>query len=993
MKFVGLLGFITFLVFNAYGEEGEKVERIKVTGSHIKRIDQEGTSPVTVIDQEQLKFSGSNSLADVVRNLSFASFGVSRKLNLQDGNGGSVTSVRGLPVSEDGVTGYILILLNGRRFASQDLNLIPMSIVDRVEIIKDGASAVYGSDAIGGVMNFITKKDYTGKSFSIGASLPEPFVLPKKYLKYQGWRSERWKDIPKFKDKVFGLKGGEDLSADYTEGWSGDNYNSLFNISFKTQRDINMQDRPFTMLDVSDLSNWSKIGSPGSYKLGENGVFQPMPGCPKEGVYDESAGDVKHTFCNYNYALLMGMTPIVHTLGLFFTNTMDLDNSDLYTHAVYSYENSSGKLAPPPESSISKEKIEKVKEGLWDPWVAALAQEHSGLGLENLNAFHYRLAGYKDLEDKGRRIQVTHKHLFDLQAGLETYLSDTWSLSTSLGGSGYFELGRNKNYFIFEKLFELDESGKAKWSPFRTEKDNVSYALHTPETDSKYVLGVAEISADGELFSLGSLGVLSSALGTRVGYEHLKSSGDEITYSPNPTNPLEGVSKLWGGASFPIREGNRYWGSSYIELLAPLEFSSNNSLELQLAGSADYYQYTDKPTINPKIGAKWKLADMFQVKASWGKGFKAPNMASVFSNQIKDHPFALNYLDCTEDRKEDCLKEKRSNGDYFLTSSQRSATYYGNKNLKPETADVYNVGLSLEPSQNLFLSLDFFSNHVRDRIQAPDLSDITEMVRYHAEGSKNFQKERDIEIKIEDKGGALEVESPYYNFGDYKNKGLEGTLRINYPVMDHVAFFNVDSLYFLSTEISRPVLDEEKGDDGKTKKIWRNRLGAFGFPTYKIQTDLGFKYKNGLVWSLSSRWISSFNASPRDDIIIPETPLEKGVRWVKTNILKREIEERDVKAVYDENEAKKDYNSVLQALMHVDFDLTIQLPLSVISSEFGQRSSLLFKVENILNTAPPEVALNSENISGVQTGACGKSICNFASINGRTWRVNYTREF
>jgi iron complex outermembrane recepter protein len=157
-----------------------KVEKIEVTGSHIKRIDVEGPAPVLTLDQEYLTRTGFNNVADVLRDTTVASFGGARESSLQGGayTGASTTSLRGFGSDR------ILILLDGKRLptlggsSSVDLALIPMAAVERIEILKDGASAIYGSDALGGVINIITKRNYDGSSVEIGYTQPESKEAP-----------------------------------------------------------------------------------------------------------------------------------------------------------------------------------------------------------------------------------------------------------------------------------------------------------------------------------------------------------------------------------------------------------------------------------------------------------------------------------------------------------------------------------------------------------------------------------------------------------------------------------------------------------------------------------------------------------------------------------------------------------------------------------------------------------------------------------------------
>jgi len=160
----------------AFAEEGvEEVERIAVTGSRINRTDIETASPVTVISSDFISKSGYTSVQEIL-SMQPAASGMSLGATSNNGSGGSATvNLRGMG------TQRTLVLMNGRRMvasgtgadSSVDLNTIPVSMIQSIEILKDGASAVYGSDAIAGVVNIITKKDYVGTEITADGSITD----------------------------------------------------------------------------------------------------------------------------------------------------------------------------------------------------------------------------------------------------------------------------------------------------------------------------------------------------------------------------------------------------------------------------------------------------------------------------------------------------------------------------------------------------------------------------------------------------------------------------------------------------------------------------------------------------------------------------------------------------------------------------------------------------------------------------------------------------
>ena len=167
----------TFAAVPAFAQETEEsaatLDTIEVTGSRIKRADVEGALPITVINRAQIDASGEISVADYLRATTFNSFGSIRP---QSGSSAQATAGIGLRGLGEGRT---LVLIDGRRApvaaatgTFQDINAIPLAAVERIEILSDGASAIYGSDAIGGVVNIITRKDFNGAEFSYGRGMP-----------------------------------------------------------------------------------------------------------------------------------------------------------------------------------------------------------------------------------------------------------------------------------------------------------------------------------------------------------------------------------------------------------------------------------------------------------------------------------------------------------------------------------------------------------------------------------------------------------------------------------------------------------------------------------------------------------------------------------------------------------------------------------------------------------------------------------------------------
>ncbi|MBL7543551.1 MAG: TonB-dependent receptor [Bdellovibrionaceae bacterium] len=158
---------------NAVPAAPREVERVEVIGTRIRRLNVEGPSAVKTLKKEQMETAGNTTVSDALRDTTSSSFGVTRETSGGNAAATSNIGLRGLGSTRT------LILLNGQRLPKDptteavDLNLIPQSAIERVEILKDGASALYGSDALGGVINIVTKKNFTGNEFTIQETMPE----------------------------------------------------------------------------------------------------------------------------------------------------------------------------------------------------------------------------------------------------------------------------------------------------------------------------------------------------------------------------------------------------------------------------------------------------------------------------------------------------------------------------------------------------------------------------------------------------------------------------------------------------------------------------------------------------------------------------------------------------------------------------------------------------------------------------------------------------
>ena len=254
-------------------EDAAELGKIEVTGSRLNQTDIETAQPVTVISREQIELSGFATVAEVLQNTPYNSFGSFRETSGYANGQASVNeiSLRGLGSQRT------LVLLDGRRIAStggsggaaQNLNQIPSAIIDRIEILRDGASAVYGSDAIAGVVNIITRKDFDGMDISVTSGSTE-------------------------------VGGGDYTRANITGGVSNSKGNIYYTFQHYDRRPQYYNEIPYAS-HASNYDYFSSFGYPGAAitKLG----IVVDPRCPEANVGSsrDNGSNTSSTFPNSYY--------------------------------------------------------------------------------------------------------------------------------------------------------------------------------------------------------------------------------------------------------------------------------------------------------------------------------------------------------------------------------------------------------------------------------------------------------------------------------------------------------------------------------------------------------------------------------------------------------------------------------------------------------------------------------------------------------------------
>lgn len=361
------------------------LERVEVTGSAIRRADAETALPVTVITRQQLESSGANTVAEVMRNATFASAGNFRPQSGSSAQSFAEINLRGLGSQRT------LVLLDGRRLPqapmlgeSVDMNTIPLAAVERIEILSDGASAIYGSDAIGGVVNVITRKNFEGLAFTWGTSKPEN-------------------------------EGGDRNELSAVFGLSGDKGRLVGGFGRTERQMVYTRQRPWgSAQGVSNYGNNYRV-------INADGTLGPVTavpgGCTDTNFWTTAAGT-----CSYDFNKVAADEAALTNSSLFLRGEMNL-NADwsVFLNTSVSRVESFGRYAPVP--------------GLVE--VAAGSPNNPTGGASDILLYHRFAAA-------GNRDNNTENNLYDVMAGVQGRIG---SIDIEAGvrntESKYLELGRN----------------------------------------------------------------------------------------------------------------------------------------------------------------------------------------------------------------------------------------------------------------------------------------------------------------------------------------------------------------------------------------------------------------------------------------------------------------------------------------------------------------------------------------------------------------------
>lgn len=744
----------------AADEAGAKVERIEVTGSRIKRTDMETTVPITVLSREDIAQTGAINVADILNSspVTIAGSDQSNSAFTTSTVGLNTTSLRNLGDSRT------LVLVNGRRFVSGvdpssgyavDLNAIPTSMIERIEILKSASSAIYGSDAVAGVVNIITRKDFDGVEVNAQTGI--------------SGESDR-------KTKTVSVTSGKT--------WSGGN--AWVSLGYDDDEGIKATDRDFSKQDLAILldDNGNEYAGP---------VNSSYPPQGRIGKYNGDGTLYSGTTGSFNRASYRQLvTPLERkyaAAGL----TMELaDNVSMFTELNWNTTKTKDSTIEPTPLDVVNDVWLKNRNGkggmdINSPLIPdALRNALIADGITNLNQTSF----VRRLVEFGARSTDLERDTVRIATGVDWAIDDTWTSQTYLTWGRTDQSQDNGGQVNKERAaLALDVIKDANGdlvcaSELARLQGCVPLDMFGAGTVSdaavKYIESPAKANGQAEQFVLGSsvTGSLPVALpggdiGVAMGLEYREERG---VYSPGDLAQT-GASST--NQSDPT-DGKLYSKDVYVEAILP----ALENLEFDLAARyADHSITGGDWTWN--AGLQYTPFESFKVRASAATAIRTPNISDLFGGRGETFGNVADPCDgvtaaTTGNAAANCRAIQAvsdriaADGAFTLTQAERQGTggtQGGNPDVKAETADTWSAGIIWQIVDDLAFTLDYYDISVKDAISTTSRTTVLNRC-FDVDASQFSQNCNGAAIR-DQKGALIEVHSGTSNENNIDTSGID----------------------------------------------------------------------------------------------------------------------------------------------------------------------------------------------------------------------------
>ena len=674
------------LVLASIAAHAQQEQRVEITGSSIKRVASETALPVQVIRREDIEKSGVTTAAELLKNISASAAQLTDGASISDNTGGqrgfNGANLRGLGVSST------LVLLNGRRMANfaspgdsagVDLNSIPAGAIQRVEVLKDGASAIYGTDAIGGVINFITRQDYQGVDIGAYAMRTQDGGAGKT----TGTISAGLGNIAKDRFNVFGVLDVQKLDPlrstqrDFIQERPLASTVPFYLSSRPYPGNIRLQSnttRRAAQLAAVNAAGYTFSGGP----FNQRTINFSAPTCnPPASVYTTVIGTQA---CGYDYMADTEIYPRSDKVSFLGRGVFQINaDTQVFAELLKSTAKTKYVLSPNPTTLTG----------------VTWSQINSYLPRPITEANNYTFDIRFRATEAGNRSNEVASDATRVVLGLSGSLGKDWDYTVAINKADNSTKDRYVNgYFKFAEFDAGVRTGSI--NPFGPSSAAGKTLIESLRIDdvARQSKGSTE-AVDGKI--TGTLAELAGgSLGVAVGVELRRESQDFTPSALLISNNIAGDRRAsLGNTPDPTiiaTSNSRNIVSAYGELSAPL----SKQLELQAALRFDKYDKIGS-TVNPKLGVRWQPSTKVLVRGSAGTGFRAPSFSELYRPTVNGTSPAF---------IEDSL----------LGFDQWPTTKQANPELKPEKSKQFSLGIVVEPVRDVSLSVDYWNIRKTDVI-------------------------------------------------------------------------------------------------------------------------------------------------------------------------------------------------------------------------------------------------------------------------------------
>ncbi len=704
------------------GDTPTNLDRIEITGSRIRQASVETAQPVVALNRAEIEKKGYVNVADILQDIPAAGApSMSRASSLTSSRdfGGMYVSLRNLGPERS------LVLIDGRRMGVSaggysDLASIPSSIVERVEVLTDGASALYGSDAIAGVVNIITRKNFDGGEASVYVGqYGQGDGQKRAYSATFGKTFDRgWFSVGAERTKEDEVLGKDREFSRYTNGPRHPNDGLNGNTPWGS---VTVGGRNLTVGPGGDPSKAGNFHAPD----------------PADGANTKS-----------NMSLLTGLerTSVFANGGFSIT-----DNLRIVADALYSKRESTKHLAGYPYSVSAAQarngsRAALSKDSTFNLWgqdaLFAHRTEELPRGTENNLETKRASIGLEGSFETGSRYWDWNvNYMYNRNEGERIGTGSMYQPHVNLAVGPSFMDGNVARCGAPGAVI----AGCVPWNPAAPmgytgpgslSNQDVQDYLFTRFVDKmQSTTKVASGNISGSLFTLPAGDILAA-----MGFEH---RSEEASYTPDA---MVQKGEIAGTSGQPTR-GNYSLNEVYLELQVPLLADLPFARELSLDMAGRYSDYNNfGSTTNSKFGLKWKPIDSLLVRATYGTGFRAPTVDDLYGGTVSSRDSFTDPCDtsfgtaatspavaarCQALKVPANFRQLNSDGSVATKPGQQVTTDFSsgsNPDLKPETAKTWTVGLVYSPDfvQGLDLSLDWWKIRIDNAIVGESATNILE---------------------------------------------------------------------------------------------------------------------------------------------------------------------------------------------------------------------------------------------------------------------------